>query len=69
MTASVDRVYTNLKNSQDKVNQLTSDEEDEQSINQEINKQLRQHFLNQKKKILFIINPASGAGNAINGKF
>lgn len=45
---------------------LSSSDEDERALNQEINNQLRQHFLNQQKKVLFIINPASGAGNAIN---
>lgn len=45
---------------------MSSSDEDERALNQEINNQLRQHFLNQKKKVLFIINPASGAGNAIN---
>lgn len=51
---------------ENKSTEFTSSDEDEQILNQEINNQLRQHFLNQKKKVLFIINPASGAGRAIN---
>ena len=69
MAAKVEHHYPSFsqsKNHQSAHDQCLSSDEDERALNQEINSQLRQHFLNQKKKVLFIINPASGAGNAIN---
>ena len=58
----------NFKNQTNQTNQneFISDEE---QIDQDINHQLKQHFINQKKKVLFIINPASGAGKIIDVKY
>ena len=70
MAAKVDSRYSSFSQQRSRQSAheqcLSSSDEDERALNQEINSQLRQHFLNQKKKVLFIINPASGAGNAIN---
>lgn len=65
MSTNVETAYSeNFQNQNSQTFQ--SDEEDEQIINQQINNQMNKNYVSQRKKVLFIINPASGAGNAIN---